>query len=235
LFSKLAGYPILYDPYITIPGTFEIVEEADRLHLSGNSAAAHVLHLQVKSIVDTIHDSLMAMPEAERDKAQVRQISLDQASALGSLGVSFVHLGDYTSARPLLERSLAIRQQYLPPTNVMIGCSLASLGHVLSRQGLHDKGDPMLQRALELQELAMGKEHQSVAMALSQLARSKMDQGHFKKAKTLLLRAVSIEEKMMAKGGSAVGVSSCVANLATIYRELGDALSAHTAYDVMSQ
>src|SRR4029453_16739033 len=50
-----------------------------------------------------------------------------------NLGILFVQMGDYASARPVLERALTIREQVLPPDHLDAAGSLADLALLLLR------------------------------------------------------------------------------------------------------
>jgi uncharacterized protein YfaS (alpha-2-macroglobulin family) len=71
------------------------------------------------------------------------------AVALQTLGVALSSQGKAAGADSALRRSLALREQYLPPEHWAIASSRSVLGHHLAMSGRVAEGEPMLRRAYD--------------------------------------------------------------------------------------
>jgi tetratricopeptide (TPR) repeat protein len=71
------------------------------------------------------------------------------AVALQTLGVALSNQGKVAGADSALRRSLALREQYLPPEHWAIASSRSVLGHHLAMSGRVAEGEPMLRRAYD--------------------------------------------------------------------------------------
>jgi tetratricopeptide (TPR) repeat protein len=106
-------------------------------------------------------------------------------------------LAAYKLARPLLERSLAIREQALGSEHPDTAMGLNSLGVLLRVQGEYVAARALFNRALAIYEKALGPEHPSTAIALNNLALVLKDLGDLSGARYLFYRVLFIREKAL--------------------------------------
>jgi tetratricopeptide (TPR) repeat protein len=152
------------------------------------------------------------------------------AASLGSkIGLYFMKIARYASARPLLERALAVREKVLGPEHPDTAQSLHSLGALLHDQGDLASARPLAERALAIWEKVLGPEHPNTATSLNHLALVLRDQGDLASARPLLERALAIREKVLGPEHPDTAVS--LDNLAVLLREQGDLAAARPLYE----
>eukprot|EP00752_Nemacystus_decipiens_P018035 g16168.t1 len=113
--------------------------------------------------------------------------------------------GYYEDAKPLYERSLAIREKVLGPDHPDVASSLNSLAVLLKTQ-------PLYERSLAIREKMLGPDHPDVASSLNSLAALL---GYYEDAKPLHERSLTIRasrEKVLDPDHS--DVASSITNLA---------------------
>ncbi len=138
-----------------------------------------------------------------------------QASMLALLGSVYMEMGLAAKARPLLERSLAMREKLLGKDKVETAESLYFLGRLEARAGEFYSGRSLLERAVAIREReASGP---ALAEALSELGIAVSGLGDYAQAKRLLERAVAVEEKA---GGP--NLHKWLTNLADVENSLGN-------------
>ncbi len=125
----------------------------------------------------------------------------------------------YGSARPLYERSLAIRERVLGPEHPDTVISLNNLALALHAQGELMAARHLHERALAIRERVRGPEHPSVAVSLNNLGLVVQAQGELMAARHLHERALAIREKVWGPEHPAVAVS--LANLGEILQVQG--------------
>lgn len=108
----------------------------------------------------------------------------------GVLNVEAMLLADMGRApegRPLVARSLALREQRLGSTHPMVGWALASLGRCCWQEGAYARADSLLSRSLEILG-AFPEKHDPVYLsAMFDLARAKRSRGAVSDALALTL------------------------------------------------
>jgi len=87
----------------------------------------------------------------------------DVAQSLNSLGGLYYIQGRDAEAEPLLQRSLAIREQALGPEHPDVAQSLNNLAGPYRRQDRYAEAELLLQRALTIAEQALDPTHPLVA------------------------------------------------------------------------
>ena len=151
------------------------------------------------------------------------------AKALNHLGFLVYRRGDYTQARPLWERALAIGEKVLGPEHPNTANSLNNLAGLLAAQGDYAAARPLLERALAIYEKVLGPEHPGTANSLSNLAELLGEQGDYPAARPLSERALAIREKVL--GPEHPGTSTSLNNLAGLLKEQGDYAAARPLYE----
>jgi tetratricopeptide (TPR) repeat protein len=129
--------------------------------------------------------------EPVEERGQLRAAFL--ASKIG--GYFHVGVAQYAEARPLLERSLAIRETVLGPEHLDTAQSCGNLALLLHDQGDLAAARPLYERALAIYEKVLGPEHLDTAQSLNSLALLLHDRGDLAQARSLYERALAIYEK----------------------------------------
>ncbi len=151
------------------------------------------------------------------------------ANSLNSLAGVLKAQGDYAAARPLLERSLAIRERALGPDHADVATSLNNLANLLFAQGDYAGAQPLYERSLVTKERALGADHRDVATALHNLATLLKTQGDYAAAQPLFERSLAIRER--ALGPDHPEVAQSLNNLAALVRARGDSAAARSLYE----
>jgi tetratricopeptide (TPR) repeat protein len=73
-------------------------------------------------------------------------------------------------AKPLLHRSLALREKALGPDHPDVAPGLNNLAALYYAQGQYAKAEPLYQRSLAIYEKALGPDHPDVAKSLENYA-----------------------------------------------------------------
>ena len=148
------------------------------------------------------------------------------APCLGVLGVAFLKLRDPTRAKPLLLRSLVIKESTLGKKHRSVSTDLNNLAAAYMMQGAFDQAEPLYVRALAIREGALGEHHPATAETLNNLANLYMEQGSYDRAEPLYQRALEIREAAVRADGSewtqaevksASVLAQSLNNLATFY------------------
>ena len=103
----------------------------------------------------------------------------EAAALLNRAGCYLYQRARYAEAEPLLQRSVAIREQPLGPQHPDLATSLNNLAGLYHAQGQYGKAEPLYQRALAIREQALGPRHPDVATSLNNLAGLYHAQGQY--------------------------------------------------------
>jgi len=130
-------------------------------------------------------------------------------------------MDNYTGARPLFERALAIREKNFGPEHPEVAESLNNLAVLLEEKiGDYTGARPLYERALAICEKTLGPEHPDVARSLNNLAILLLNMGDYAGARPLYERALAIHEK--AFGPEHPDVAMSLNNLAVLLKDTGD-------------
>jgi tetratricopeptide (TPR) repeat protein len=119
------------------------------------------------------------------------------ATLCTNLGYHLKMISDYSGAKPLYERALAIREQVLGPNHPDTAHSLSNLAILLRRQGEYAAAKPLYERALAIREQVLGPNHPDTATSLDNLAELLRSQDDYTGAKPLYERALAIREQVL--------------------------------------
>ena len=155
--------------------------------------------------------------------------AVDVATALNDLAGLFYGTGDYTRARPLYERSLAIYEKALGPEHPDVATSLNNLAGLFRATGDYARARPLYERSLAIREKALGPDHPAVATSLNNLAALFDDTGDYARARPLYERSLAIREK--ALGPEHPDVATSLNNLAELFRATGDYARARPLFE----
>ncbi len=120
-----------------------------------------------------------------------------QARLLDLMGRVYQSLGRYDQARPLVERSLKVRQAVFGPDHESVGESLAHLGEISTLQGHYDAAEAELAQALALWERTVGRESAEAATALHLLGAAVVDNGDTNRGRQLIGEALELRRRVL--------------------------------------
>jgi tetratricopeptide (TPR) repeat protein/transcriptional regulator with XRE-family HTH domain len=158
-----------------------------------------------------LHAARLAVDRAEDERS---------AALCNALGCALRAAGDYTTARPHLQRAVAIRERVSGRAHAATARSLASLAGVLRDQGELTAARPVLERALAIRERVLGPDHSDTAEGLNDLACLTRDQGELALARQLFVRALAIRERVL--GPSHPDTAQSLNGLAVLLRQEGE-------------
>ncbi len=150
---------------------------------------------------------------ATKIRGNLRDQPLARARMLDTMGQVYHKLGLYTEARPLLEESLALRQED-PERPLALAESLEHLATLDQAQN-RPEARVRYERALALREASQGSENPEVASLLSNLGVYYAMQGNLAKAGALFQRALAVQEKVL--GPNHPDVARSLNNLAGVW------------------
>ncbi|TNF79057.1 MAG: serine/threonine protein kinase [Acidobacteria bacterium] len=134
---------------------------------------------------------------AERIERELEAQPLTQARLMATIGTVYQELGLYDSAAPLLERSLARREELLAVDDPEVADSLARLVVMQRRQGKYEEAKPRAERALAIREQALGPDSLETAASLTSLGWVHAMQGEHAEALTRFERAHEIRQQQV--------------------------------------
>jgi tetratricopeptide (TPR) repeat protein len=132
--------------------------------------------------------------------------------------------GEFSSARPLYERALAICEKVLGPDHPDTATSLNNLAGLLLDQGELAAARPLFERALAIHERVLGPDHPNTAANLNNLAGLLRDQGELAAARPLFERALEVRERVL--GPDHPDIASSLNNLALLLEDQGELAAA---------
>jgi tetratricopeptide (TPR) repeat protein len=188
---------------------------------------------------DNVYDDPNQWPRARRLDTIALGL-LDVADAPESIGLNcavlcngianYRHstLGDYTTARALFERALAIREKVLGTEHRDTTISMNDLAGLLWAQGDHAAARPLFERALAIRE-KVGAKHPATATSLNNLAILLRAQGDAAAARPLFERALAIREAVLGAEHPLTAVS--LDNLAGLLRAKGELAAARPLFE----
>jgi serine/threonine-protein kinase len=168
-------------------------------------------------------DSLTARELLERGLTRVDSLApqpLVQAEVLGVIGKVYQNLGHHARARPLLERSLAIRTRELGDAHPDVAESHRRLGNVIRAEGDYEAAAAQLRRALAIHRQADTAHALAVATDLHDLASVLTEQGTLDEAERMFEEALAIRRREL--GAEHFDVSESLAGLGWLTSERGD-------------
>jgi predicted ATPase/uncharacterized protein HemY len=146
-----------------------------------------------------------------------------RATACYRLGILAHDQGDYATARPLFEESLALYRALNDQQGV--AATLSTLGLLASNQGDYTQAKDLLNESMRLRQ-ALG-DQRGIALALNNLGNIALEQGDYAQAGTLYEAALAIIEGLGDKQRAAVLLN----NLGRLRRAQGDYAAARLLHE----
>ena len=150
------------------------------------------------------------------------------AHLLDQAGLYLLEQAQYTQARYLLHKALAIREQVQGTEHLDVAETLNYLAGTYLHTGMYVQAEALFTRILAMREHLQGSEHPEVAIELNNLALLYNRQGKYSQAEPLFQRALAIWEQ--TQGMEHPDVARTLNNLALLYQEQHKFSQAETLY-----
>jgi serine/threonine-protein kinase len=141
---------------------------------------------------DTLSAIALLQEGARRLDEDLADQPLVRAAMSEAIGRAMVGLGHNDEAGPLLESSLSIRRELLPPDHPDLAASLDALGQWLAEVRRHGEAEPVYRERAEILEAAFGAESPELASALSALGYTQHLSGRASEAEARYAEALRI-------------------------------------------
>jgi non-specific serine/threonine protein kinase/serine/threonine-protein kinase len=156
-------------------------------------------------------ETISAREVLDRGAAEITSDLQDQpivqARLMATMGEVYTNMGLYDEARPLLERSLAIREEQLGLDHLDVAESLQRLAWLFRERGEFKKAGPLLERVIAIRERHLRPDHLDVGNGVASLGANYLQQGRYEEAEPLLRRALAIRERSLGPDDPAVAAS----------------------------
>ena len=212
-------------------GQYRQAETAARSLLARVQASGAQESLEMAEVLDLLVESLwqggrLSTAEGRRFAEQAVAAKEKLGAAEPSLAKSLFHLavwhfqsGDHATAKPLFERTLAIRERVLGPDDPDVAFTLNVFGSSRTAAGDFREARRMLERGLAIRQTVLGPDHLDVAGSLNNLA-VLLEKTDLMQTRSLIERALAIWEKWLPPEHPRIGLG--VSNLAVANAALGD-------------
>jgi tetratricopeptide (TPR) repeat protein len=122
-----------------------------------------------------------------------------QARMLTMVGRTYLRMGFYAKALPLLERALALGRAALGSGHATLAQSLNDLGVLYREQGNLPAAEPLLRESLAMRRRLLGSQDKDVAVTLIELARVLTDSGRADEAEPAIRESLAIRRKVFGE------------------------------------
>jgi CHAT domain-containing protein len=216
------------------PDGKQIFEFDSELRIQGLEKISQVaevagsFQLMVRAIRKEVSAGRYEIRLVELRTATEQERTLQEARKLFAEGERLRRAGKPDDARPLVERSLEMREQVLGTEHLDVAETLNRLAVIYVTKNEFAKAEPLYQRALAIREKSLGADHLFVTNSLENLAHLHRLKGDYDKAEPLYQRALSIREKVLGPDHLAVGNTLRI--LGFLYISKGDYAKAEPTY-----
>jgi serine/threonine protein kinase/tetratricopeptide (TPR) repeat protein len=150
------------------------------------------------TVVQALEAALKAI-----EAGSLKDSPLVEAGVRTTIGDTFVALGRYKEAVPVLRKALEIRKAQFPEGSLEIAQSLDRLAEPLAQVSNLKEAEQLLREALSMRRRALPASDPSVGTAMNNLAQLLHEQGAYDEAESLLREAVQMEAPTSDKAGLA--------------------------------
>ena len=190
-----------------------IVAEASRLNEIGNPALLRAWQPHLRMLTDRASD--------RKDEMAARLCD--------ELGVHLWRAGDYSGARPYLEKAVSLHEEVSGLGHPATANSLNNLGRLLHSQGDYATARAVYERGLLIREKVLGLEHPDTAHSLNDLGALLCDQGDYEGARLRHEKALAVREQVLGPQHQDTALS--LANLGSVLDKQGNLLGAHSHHE----
>ncbi len=127
--------------------------------------------------------------------------------------------GQFESAEPLLEETLAALRQHPTFDPIIIGRTLNNLGVLKQRQGKYDEAGPLFSESLAIHSDMYGAYHPLIAVLRNNLAAVHFQRGDYPTAEQHYLASLAIKRRRL--GDRHLSIANSLNNLAVLHQEQG--------------
>ena len=153
----------------------------------GNSVTA-------RELLDRASAQIANMPE---NNSQV------QARMMATMGKTYMGLGLFEQAGPLLAHAAAMQSRLLGAESPETLSSQSQLGYVYEGQGKYADGEKLLRQTLESEQRVLGANNPQTLETVVMLADNLTEQGKFVEAEVLIRRALATQQKTLGSENQA--------------------------------
>ncbi|MEQ9424695.1 MAG: tetratricopeptide repeat protein [Cyclobacteriaceae bacterium] len=176
--------------------------------------------LKVDQAKDNPVEKFPFIPYGDKIMELFDSYSIELSALQSNLALVYKVLGDYNSARDLLELALKSDEKNFGAEHPSVAISQSNLSLVYRNLGDYERARDLLELALKSGEKNFGAEHPSVARIRSNLALVYKDLGDYERARDLLELALKSDEKNFGAEHPSVAIRQ--SNLALVYQNLGN-------------
>ena len=151
-----------------------------------------------------------------------------RADVMERLAVAYSDQAKYAQAAALLQTTLELQQQLLPPGHPDIASNMANLAEQWRSLGRLDEAAMQYRKALTLFQQVRGAEHPETATVMNNLARVLRAKGQLSEAEKLLQMALATRRKQLGDSHELVAMS--LQDLGDVYRDMNDPAAAERHY-----
>jgi tetratricopeptide (TPR) repeat protein len=183
---------------------------------------------------DRLGSLLIKMKQSEKAK-QVYEILLQQttdqrerATFYNHLGLAKYNQGEYKEALALYEKSLAIKQQSLPPNHPDLASSYGNIGLVYDNMGDYSKALSSYEKTLAIQQQSLPPNHPDLASSYMNIGNVYYNMGDYSKALSSYEKSLAIQQQSLPPNHP--DLASSYMGIGLVYDSMGDypkALSSH--------
>jgi serine/threonine protein kinase/Flp pilus assembly protein TadD len=175
----------------------DMLAAVDPMNLPKDPATGEPLKDRV-TVVQALEAALKAINEGS-----LKDAPLVEAGVRTTIGDTFVALGRYREAEPVLRRALEIRRANYPEGSLEIAQSLDRLADPLSLLSNLKEAEQLLREALAMRRRALPASDPTVGTAMNNLAQILHLRGNYNEAESLLREAVQLEAPIADNPGLA--------------------------------
>jgi len=187
-----------------------------RRRLAEEADEAGLKHLEKAEYQAAANSFLQAAELWKRLKNE----KLAYAMALGNAANSLGHLGKYSHAKLLLEKSLPLLKKEQGEKHLDVALSLNNLANIHYEQGNYNSAKALYKKSLPIIKNEQGTENPHVATVLNNIANIHYKQGDYNVAKVLYEKVLAIRDKSLGKEHP--DIANVLNNLAVIYEKQDD-------------
>jgi eukaryotic-like serine/threonine-protein kinase len=166
------------------------------------------------TVLEALGSAVETAEKSFRDEPRVH------ASLLNTVGRTYLGLGRYDEAKPVLERALEMRRRTLGAAHPEVAESLTSLGSLLYSMGRYAEAEPLFLEALAMNRSLHRGDHLAVAEALNDVSMSLQRKRDYAGARPLMEESVAMRTRLL--GERHADIAQSLNNLAMLHYAMKD-------------
>ncbi|MHC4680809.1 MAG: tetratricopeptide repeat protein [Planctomycetota bacterium] len=174
----------------------------------------------IRSFLDTAAENL---------EAKFKDEPLVEASIRDTLGNTYRHLGDFTTAELHLERACQLHQEQLGLEDSRTLKSMSGLVWVYFSQGRCIEAEKLAVKAFNVSHRVLNEEHEDLLRSINDVAFAYLQMGRYEEAESLYIKM--LETSRRVRGEVHEQTVRAMSNLSRVYSEQGRYDEAEQQYD----